>query len=88
MLKVCFLYVGYWALSIFITHDVMFHCFHYEMSVHTTMWVTSLRISYFAQVIKRDIAGHCAVSSSQPASICRILHYANTVNLTNLLLCS
>ena len=31
------------ALSIFITHDVFFHCFHYGIRVYT-MWVPRLRL--------------------------------------------
>ena len=45
------------ALSIFITHDVMFHCFHYGLGVYT-VWLTllSLRLkAYSTWVIKSDI---------------------------------
>ena len=33
------------GVSIFITHDVMFHCFHYRIRVYYTMWLPWLSLS-------------------------------------------
>ena len=50
-----------WALSIFKTNDVMFHCLHYGIRVYT-MWSTWLSVSLLHHVhagFKRDIADSC-----------------------------
>ena len=36
--------INFRALSIFLTHDVMFHCFHYCTRLYTIMWLTYLSL--------------------------------------------